>query len=103
MEKPRILICGVGRIGEALAGVIAPTREAEIALWDTDTQKISHSFTPQQLARGANYILLCIPSPAVREFMTNIATDIQPGTIVVSLVKGLDETTGKTMHEVLQE
>ncbi len=103
MEKPRILICGVGRIGEALASIIAPTREAEIALWDIDTQKISHSFTPQHLARGANYILLCLPSSTVREFITSIAADIQPGTMVVSLVKGLDKTTGKTMHEVLQE
>lgn len=102
-EKPRILISGVGRIGGALAKIIAPTQHAEIAVWDVDTKKISHSFTPTQLAAQADFVLLCLPSSAVREFVSGIASVLAPDAVVVSLVKGLDEQHGATMAELLTE
>lgn len=103
MNRSRILISGVGRIGDALARVVAPQEHIEIALWDIDSRKISHSFSAEQLAEGADVIFLCMPAAAVREFMTSIADTINREVIVVSLIKGLEPTTGQTMYELLKE
>lgn len=103
MNRSRILISGVGRIGEALARLIAPQEHIEIALWDIDSRKISHSFSAVQLATGADVIFLCMPAAAVRDFMMSITTAMSREVIVVSLIKGLEPTTGQTMYELLTE
>lgn len=97
------MIVGVGRMGEALANIIAPTRHREIALWDTDTTKVAPTTSPQALASTADTIFLCLPATAVRSFITSVRASLRPGVIVVSLVKGLDPTTGHTMHELLRD
>lgn len=103
MNRSRILISGVGRIGEALARLIAPQEHIEIALWDIDSRKISHSFSAVQLATGADVIFLCMPAAAVRDFMMSIAATINREVIVVSLIKGLEPSTGATMYELLTQ
>lgn len=103
MTSSSILISGVGRIGKALAKIIAPAHQREIALWDTDSSKIDHSFSATQLAASADVIFLCMPASAVREYIASIKTQLKPTALVVSLIKGLDPTTGATMAELLQE
>ncbi len=103
MTSSSILISGVGRIGEALTKIIAPTRQREIALWDTDSNKINHSFSVTQLAASADVIFLCMPASAVREFITSITPQLKPTAQVVSLIKGLDPASGATMAELLQD
>lgn len=97
------MISGVGRIGEALARIIAPQDHLEIALWDVDSHKINHSFSAAQLAAGADVIFLCMPSSAVRDFITSIQNEIAREVIVISLIKGLDPKTGATMVELLRD
>lgn len=101
MNRSRILISGVGRIGDALARLIAPQEHIEIALWDVDSRKISHSFSAAQLAKDADVIFLCMPASAVREFIEGIKDVINRDVIMISLIKGLDPTTGQTMYELL--
>ncbi|MEX1997758.1 MAG: NAD(P)H-dependent glycerol-3-phosphate dehydrogenase [Candidatus Andersenbacteria bacterium] len=103
LSRPRILIIGVGRIGEALAKIIAPTQQAEIALFDTDASKISHGISLPQLTLAADFIFLCIPSTAVRPTLQMCSSHLKPGAIVVCLVKGLDGESGATMYELLQQ
>lgn len=103
MSDSRILISGAGRIGAALAKIIAPQIHREIALWDTDSSKINHSFSAAELAITADIIFLCMPSSAVRTFIQSIKAEIAREVIIVSLVKGLDPKDGATMAELLTE
>lgn len=103
MSQARILISGVGRIGEALAKIIAPQEHIEIALWDIDSSKINHSFSAAQLAVATDAIFLCMPATAVRDFISSIQQELARDIILISLIKGLDPTTGKTMWELLSE
>jgi glycerol-3-phosphate dehydrogenase (NAD(P)+) len=100
--KPRLLIIGVGRMGDALIRVITPTQQAEIAVFDNDTTKYTAAFPLAELAANADFIFLCIPSTAVRAVVTDIKDHLSPEAVVVSLVKGLDES-GQSMNEVLLE
>ncbi|MEX2055105.1 MAG: NAD(P)H-dependent glycerol-3-phosphate dehydrogenase [Candidatus Andersenbacteria bacterium] len=100
--KPRLLIIGVGRMGDALIRVIAPTQQAEIAIFDNDTTKYTAAFPLTELAANADFIFLCIPASAVRAVITEIKNHLSPEAVVVSLVKGLDES-GKSMNEILVE
>jgi glycerol-3-phosphate dehydrogenase (NAD(P)+) len=100
--KPRLLIIGVGRMGDALIRVITPTQQAEIAVFDNDTTKYTAAFPLAELAANADFIFLCIPSTAVRAVVAEIKDHLSPEAVVVSLVKGLDES-GKSMNEVVVE
>ena len=52
---------------------------------------------------GAELVILAIPSHALRDVMTRAGEYIEPGSIVVSAVKGIEFETGLTMHGVLEE
>lgn len=52
---------------------------------------------------AANYIFMCVPSWAMRAALAQFAALIAPTTVVVSLAKGLESPTAKTMFEVCTE
>ncbi|MYA62706.1 MAG: NAD(P)-dependent glycerol-3-phosphate dehydrogenase [Dehalococcoidia bacterium] len=52
---------------------------------------------------GADLALLAVPSHTLRENIRRVGSDIAPGCIVVSAVKGLELNTGRRMSEILRE
>jgi glycerol-3-phosphate dehydrogenase (NAD(P)+) len=97
-----VTFIGFGEIGEAIAHLIGS--RAEIRAWDKDPTKVkggAHSM--QEAVTGADIIFLCIPSWVIRKVASEISSLIAPTTVVISLAKGLEVGSLKTMDVVLQE
>ncbi len=98
----KITFIGMGEIGNAIAHVIAP--KAKIRAFDKDISKISgKSLTLEESLDNAEIVFICVPSWVVREVCKEISPLIDKKTCVVSLAKGLEEKTLKTMDAVLEE
>lgn len=98
----QILIIGAGALGQALAKVI-PKDHADVSLWDIDVAKVPGQQPLETLVPEANFIFMCVPSWAIRPAVSQFSALIKPGTVVISLAKGLESPTGKTMYEVCTE
>jgi glycerol-3-phosphate dehydrogenase (NAD(P)+) len=98
-----VLIIGAGALGASLAKII-PKDHAEVDFWDIDESKCPGGRKPlETLVPAANYIFMCVPSWAMRPAVAQYAALITPLTVVVSLAKGLESPTAKTMYEVCVE
>ncbi len=98
-----VLIIGAGALGQALAKVM-PKDRAQVFFFDTDATKCPGGCQPlETLVPAANYIFMCIPSWAVRPALSQIAATVPPVTAVISMAKGLESPTAKTMFEVCSE
>lgn len=99
----QVLIIGAGALGSALAKSI-PKNHAQVAFWDTDETKCPGGRQPlETLVPAADFIFMCIPSWAMRTAVAQLSALIKPTTVVVSLAKGLESPTAKTMYEVCVE
>ncbi len=96
------LIIGAGEIGQALAAVLGE-KGAPVTLWDIDPKKVSNSRPLATCAGTADVVLLCVPSWATRAAATPLVPLIRPGTIIVSLAKGIERTTTLLISDVLHE
>ncbi|MEU4090125.1 NAD(P)H-dependent glycerol-3-phosphate dehydrogenase [Streptomyces aureus] len=52
---------------------------------------------------GAEYLVLSVPAQTLRDNLTDWGPYIRPGTVVVSLMKGIERDTGLRMSEVIHE
>ena len=95
----RLLFLGAGEIGTALAHVIDD--RAVIEMWDKDPKRARKMRSLDACVPEADVIFVCIPSWAVREVMMSIKPFLKPKTVIVSLAKGIEEKTLKTMDAVL--
>jgi glycerol-3-phosphate dehydrogenase (NAD(P)+) len=101
--KEQVVIVGAGALGAALAKVI-PLGNAQVTLWDIDASKCPGGCAPlEALVPAANFIFMCVPSWTMRAAVSQYAALIRPATVVVSLAKGLESPSAKTMHEVCAE
>lgn len=100
--KEHILILGAGAIGLAIEKILGG-KKYQIELWDKDTSKVPGQKLLADAAGSADVIFLCIPSSVVREALSLIKPNLTEKKIIVSLSKGIEAATGKTMDEVLSE
>lgn len=100
----QVLIIGAGVLGTALARAI-PSDRTQISFWDTDAAKCPGGgcLPLEQTVPAADWVFLCIPSWAVRAGLAPVAALLRPATTVVSMAKGLESQSGKTMPEVCTE
>ncbi len=55
------------------------------------------------IVKGADIVVVCIPSAFYREAIRAVKDYIDPRTVVVNASKGLEESTGKRLSELLKE
>ena len=55
------------------------------------------------IVKGADIVVVCIPSAFYREAVRAVKDYIDPQTVVVNASKGLEESTGKRLSELLKE
>ncbi len=91
---------GAGKIGSAIGHIIQKSG-AEVVWWDIDPTKLSHTRSLEELAEEANVIFLCIHSWVVRETLSRISPYLKNDTIIVSVSKGFEESTKKTVDQVV--
>lgn len=94
-----ILIIGVGRIGKALGLFLEIGNK--VTYWDHNPKKVTSTISLTNLAKDADYIFICVPSWSTREVIGQIATGFNNNAIVVSLAKGIEEASLKTMDQLL--
>ena len=58
---------------------------------------------PHEALAGADLVVLAVPSQTLRQNLSGWSGLIQPGAILVSLMKGIELDTGKRMTEVIAE
>jgi len=98
-----VLIVGAGALGGAISKTL-PKDRAAITFWDLDESKCAGGRQPLETSvPAANFIFLCVPSWAVRNAVAQVAALVQPQTAVISMAKGLESPTAKTMFEVCTE
>ncbi|MDD5711104.1 MAG: hypothetical protein PHV43_03385 [Candidatus Colwellbacteria bacterium] len=96
----RVLIIGAGEIGKALSVVLKQRKNIEIGFWDKKSRP-SAGKSLDDSVQSAQFIFLCIPSPALAEVVCDIKPYLRRKTLVVSLTKGMDKQTGKFSSELL--
>lgn len=99
----QVLIIGAGALGQAL-GKLIPKDHAQVAFWDIDETKCVGGRQPlETLVPAADYIFMSVPSWAMRTAVSQYAALVKPTTVVISMAKGLESPTAKTMYEVCTE
>ena len=118
-----VAVLGAGSFGTCLATLCAA--ENEVRLWARDpklvegilrTRKNPRYLTDAPIPeavhptsdlaaalRGAELVILAVPSQSLRGVAEAAAPHLAPGSIVVSAVKGIEVETGRTMSAVLRE
>ena len=97
----KIAIIGAGRIGNALEKILAKAGNS-VSKWDKDPQRCG-SGDISSVVSGADFLFLCVPSWGFREAVESVKPDFDPKTIIVSLTKGIEETSFKTADALLEE
>ena len=99
----RILILGAGRIGSAIASALADKNRASVVFWDIDPSRVPDRRPLAELVPEASVIFFCLPSWNTRAAAADIAAFLRPATMVISVAKGIERATQKTVDEILAE
>lgn len=97
-----MVIIGAGRIGTAIKSILKD-KGIKTGLWDKDQSKVSNQKRLSEIVPNAGFLFLCVPSWAVRNVMMSAVEHLNKETIVISLAKGIEKKTLKTMDEIFKE
>jgi glycerol-3-phosphate dehydrogenase (NAD(P)+) len=119
-----VAVIGAGAWGTALADLLA-AKGQPVYFWIRSSDvfeqisslrenplylpghKLSKNVLPtrslEEAAKGAEVIILAVPSHALREVAGRLAPHVRPGTLAVSAAKGIEADTTATMTQVLEE
>ncbi len=92
----RIAVLGAGAWGSALASHLEKAGN-KVILWDKDEPNL------EEIIKRSELVVFAVPSHAMREVSQLSKAYISPELLVVSVAKGLEQKTTKTMSEVLCE
>ena len=97
----KVTIIGAGELGTALAKVLK--KNAAVSLWDVDPKKFAHMTPLADAVHGAHVVFFAVPSFAMRQAVTEVLPYLDPSkTLIVSLAKGIERHSRKTMDEILR-
>ena len=119
----RCAVIGGGSWGTALADVLA--QNGEVTLWTRDPlvvdsindhhynaryqsacelhPRVKATLSFQEALRGAELVLLVVPTHVMREVVRSLSHLIEPQALIVCASKGIENESLYTMEEVLQE
>lgn len=119
----KIGVLGAGGFGIALS-IMCTKMEHQVTMWSAFPNEISEIIRDGQNLRllpkvkippeirltstlsdveGSDLIILAVPSFAIRETAAALRRFLEPGAIVASVAKGLEDTTHKRLSVVLEE
>ncbi len=119
----RFAVVGTGSWGTALARILNLNRH-EVSMWDRDTElmqtleheRVNKKYMPvytlppeikiepdiEKAVRGKDAIIMAVPSHGVRSVL-ELFPEPEPDTMVVSVAKGIENTTLLRVSEILEE
>lgn len=101
-ENSHVAIIGAGELGRAISKPLV-LKNIPPVFWDTDPSRVPSSASLEAVVSPADYVLLCVPSWAMRAAITGIMPFLRADAVVVSFAKGMEERSLKTMAELLPE
>lgn len=101
--KQTILFIGAGNIAHAIEYLIKDNKDIAIDFWDKDTSKVPSQKPLEVLAVKADIIFLCIHSWVMREAILSIKSYIKKDSIILTVTKGIEDTTGFWVDEILED
>lgn len=122
MEK--VVVIGAGSWGTAL-GLVLARKGHDVTLWERD-EKIAKTLQEERenkrllpgiifpenlnvtnelngLLKGVKYVVLSVPSQALRSVIEKISSQIEENTILINTAKGIEVKSGETLSEVIKE
>ena len=124
MKNTTIAVLGAGSWGTALAILLA-RNGVKVLLWGNEpdhiatlsAEKSNEAFLPgipfpellqpvsslPEAITNSDEVLIAVPSSAFRSVLQQISPSLKPGMHVIWATKGLEEGTGKLLHENIEE
>lgn len=98
-----VLMLGYGEIGSAIAKLLSHNEKVTVIPWDKNVNKVPGQPLLHDATRQADVIFLCIPTWVLGNAIQSITSAFKPGTILVTLAKGFEKESCKTVPEVIAE
>ena len=102
----KIAIVGNGQIGQAIFYLLKSNplnKRYSIEVYDKKPAKNKSLETLQNCVTGASFVFLCIPSWTEEEALLKMAPFIKSKTILISLSKGINMTTHKSVDKLIEK
>ncbi|MBI4185707.1 NAD(P)-binding domain-containing protein [Candidatus Berkelbacteria bacterium] len=98
----RAAIIGSGALGTAVASVLQ-ARLINLAQWDLDSSRSrTHEHVADAVA-NADLVFLCVPTNSIESVADMIGPYLLENCLIISLSKGLDCGTARTVDELMQD
>ncbi|SHI67910.1 glycerol 3-phosphate dehydrogenase (NAD(P)+) [Clostridium amylolyticum] len=120
----KVAFLGAGSFGTALS-LLLVSKGLEVSIWDRDEEVINninnyrrnYKYTKdiyiselitaynniKETVQGCNYIVLAVPSHAIRSLCSKIKDIIPKDAIIISIAKGIEDKTNKRLSQVISE
>ncbi|MEI7765259.1 MAG: NAD(P)-binding domain-containing protein [bacterium] len=100
----KILIIGNGQIGSAIFHLLKENKQKKtIEIYDRDELKNDSGKTLKECLENTDYVFLCIPSWHLEKALKDISIHLKNNTILISLSKGIDMTSGKSVDQLIEK
>lgn len=97
-----VVIIGQGEIGRAIKHLLKKTKHrVSIECWDIDIKACPMRKPLGNIIPKADVLFLCIPSWTIQSAVRDLNGYLKRDTVVVSVSKGLDRSTGLTVDAVM--
>jgi len=97
-KKISVAIIGAGDMGQAIAHIVDPTITL-VDLWDVTPGLVPNQKPLKQVVSRAKVVFFCVPSWALHAVTSSCIPSLSRKTLAVSITKGMEEKTGKSMDE----
>ena len=98
-----VTILGMGEIGSALSHILSGQKHVNLRCWDKNAAKAPNQTSLEDSIRMADLIFVCVPSWNLRGALINISPFMSSSAGIISLAKGMEKESHKTVDEILQE
>lgn len=98
-KKTKIAVIGRGRIGNVFYDLFLASKIFDVRSFDKKDKKNN----TKDIVKDADFIFLCIPSYAIRSFISENKKFISKESVIVLLSKGLEKKTFKFPFEIIKE
>lgn len=99
-KKHKVAVLGYGEMGHALEQLLHT--EHDVSIWDKFPQPDFESTVLEDIIPQADFVLFCLPVNPHREIVMQIEPLLKPGSVCLSIAKGLDES-GHTAAQIFQQ
>lgn len=108
MQKQKILIIGNGQMGNAIHHLLRESQKNNpqkylIEAYDRNASENTSGKTLIECLENTDFIFLCIPSWHLGEVLKEISLHIKKSAILISISKGIDMTSHKSVDELIEK